>query len=106
MISHGLGAETESSEAVQSVETNIDVDQRLLHSLVASLYSKSLIVEPATVEALLHIADVLQVHSSALGPKFPDQEYLQDDGGDVDAFQVCRCVCVSKECYLTRFKFK
>jgi len=46
---------------VQTVETNIDVSQRLLHSLVASLYSKALVVEPATVEALLHIADVLKV---------------------------------------------
>ena len=56
------------------VETNIDVPQKLLHSLVASLYSRALVVEPATVEALLHIADVLQV--SPLSTMTPSNKAL------------------------------
>ena len=38
--------------------------QKLLHGLVASLYTRRIEVEPSTVEAYMHVADILQVSAS------------------------------------------
>ena len=49
---------------LQTVETGLDVPQKLLHGLVASLYTRRIEVEPSTVEAYMHVADILQVSAS------------------------------------------
>lgn len=63
ILPKGYSLIAECNAMMQTVETGLDVPQQLLDRMVASLYMRSISVQPDTVEALLHIADTLQVLS-------------------------------------------
>ena len=55
-----------SRGTVQSVETSLEVPQRMLDAIVQSLYTRRLEIKPATVEVLLYIATILKVRDHQL----------------------------------------
>lgn len=55
------------------METGLDIPQDLLERLVRSLYCRRILVDPASVEALMHISDLLQV-PLLLAPSCQDRD--------------------------------
>lgn len=46
---------------IMTVETGLDVPQELLHRIVSSLYTKTILVDANIVETLMFVAEILQV---------------------------------------------